>query len=446
MTSTITSVYYNSLGGGTGLGSARSPDGLKKMETFVGWDFDNTWAMVNGEGSYPYLKNLQSGLETETEPIASQITYTGSQITPEPTVKLKSGIPLSKDVHYTLSYGENKNIGTGTVSITGIGELAGFSENLSFEIIPKTLTLSVQNKIYDGTTNATITSINGIIDGDDVSYTATANFADKNIGTAKTVSIDATLSGVQAANYVLNTASPTANITQKPLTITLNPKIISMDLTEPMPSFQDSLAYNGLVTGDALAGTTTITHTFNGFESGMYIITLSGTRTNSNYSISYDNTGLFLIVTGNIPHISNCVIPNIPAQTYTGGQIKPQVTVTCNGTLLTEFTDYRLEYETNIAANGRVTVVGINSYGGTVIKDFEILGGTTKIIRTYATGNTIILENVPTNTKVEVYNLQGKLIHSVRAENFQPLCQIPVHTKGLYIAKIGNEVVKIAVR
>jgi len=55
--------------------------------------------------------------------------------------------------------------------------------------------------------------------------------------------------------------------------------------------------------------------------------------------------------------------------------------------------------------------------------------------------NAITLESLPSNTKIEVYNLQGKLIYSGYSEKSQIL-KIPVQTKGMYIVKIksGSEI------
>jgi hypothetical protein len=66
-------------------------------------------------------------------------------------------------------------------------------------------------------------------------------------------------------------------------------------------------------------------------------------------------------------------------------------------------------------------------------------------IRVQATANAIVLENLPKNAKVEVYNLQGKRIHFSNSENSQIL-KIQVQTKGLYVVKIGNERMRVAVK
>ncbi len=54
-------------------------------------------------------------------------------------------------------------------------------------------------------------------------------------------------------------------------------------------------------------------------------------------------------------------------------------------------------------------------------------------------GKSIILKNLPSNAKIEVYNLQGKRIYSGFPENHQIL-RIGVQTKGVYIIRIrqGN--------
>jgi uncharacterized repeat protein (TIGR02543 family) len=66
-------------------------------------------------------------------------------------------------------------------------------------------------------------------------------------------------------------------------------------------------------------------------------------------------------------------------------------------------------------------------------------------ISVHATSNAIILQNLPTNTKVEVYNLQGKRIYMNNPEN--PLImKIKVQTKGIYIVKINTTIHHIMVK
>ena len=65
-------------------------------------------------------------------PIHAQ-TYTGSQITPEPEVKF-GDITLQKGTDYTLGYGTNINVGTGSVTITFKGNYSG-ETTVYFDIV-----------------------------------------------------------------------------------------------------------------------------------------------------------------------------------------------------------------------------------------------------------------------------------------------------------------------
>jgi Putative Ig domain. len=59
--------------------------------------------------------------------------------------------------------------------------------------------------------------------------------------------------------------------------------------------------------------------------------------------------------------------------------------------------------------------------------------------------NSIMLSNLQSNTKIEVYNLQGKQIYSVHSGNSQIL-RIPVQTKGMYVVKAGSQTMRATVR
>ncbi|MBR3158788.1 MAG: BspA family leucine-rich repeat surface protein [Atopobiaceae bacterium] len=66
-------------------------------------------------------------------------TYTGNAIEPKPTVSL-DGTTLVLDTDYTLSYQNNVNAGTATVTVTGTGDYAG-SVSTTFSIAPRAITV-----------------------------------------------------------------------------------------------------------------------------------------------------------------------------------------------------------------------------------------------------------------------------------------------------------------
>ncbi|MCD7796655.1 MAG: fibronectin type III domain-containing protein [Clostridiales bacterium] len=62
--------------------------------------------------------------------------YTGSAITPEPSVSFDSNSVLTKDVDYTLKYSSNKKLGYGIVEAVGTGNYDGYSQTYRFKIVP----------------------------------------------------------------------------------------------------------------------------------------------------------------------------------------------------------------------------------------------------------------------------------------------------------------------
>jgi hypothetical protein len=62
-------------------------------------------------------------------------TYTGKAIKPTVTVKTLNDVKLKEGKNYTVSYENNTDYGTGTITITGIGKYHG-SKTLTFKIRP----------------------------------------------------------------------------------------------------------------------------------------------------------------------------------------------------------------------------------------------------------------------------------------------------------------------
>jgi len=132
--------------------------------------------------------------------------------------------------------GKTVNIGGVSLSDGGNGGLAAnytvaATATTTATIAPKQLILNatVNNKVYDGTVNATLRSygLSGFVGSETVSgvYTGSASFADKNVGSNKGVTITGiTLingaNGGLATNYAVSTAAnSTASITPATLTI-----------------------------------------------------------------------------------------------------------------------------------------------------------------------------------------------------------------------------------
>ena len=155
-------------------------------------------------------------------------------------------------------------VGIDVVAGTGYGNQTMHSEQWTFTIGPKPVTItdiSADNKVYDGTVNATITgtpAISGLVVGDEndvtvVTTSAKAAFADADAGTAKTVNFSGyALTGAKAGNYTLaQPASVTANISPKELTIA-DVTVAEKSYDGTMEAAVTSVTFNGLVSSESL--------------------------------------------------------------------------------------------------------------------------------------------------------------------------------------------------
>ena len=240
--------------------------------------------------------------------IADQ-TYTGSTITPA-IAATNGNINLIATTDYTLSYSNNTDVGTATITLTGIGSYTG-TRTVTFNITAKAISLtglSGVNKMYDGTKKATVAgtaTLTGVIGNDDVNLAGTPvfSFASANAGTVS-ITIDGyRLSGTKASNYTLSPPSLSASITQQPLTIKANNASKFVVAPQDPVGFA-SATYTGFVNGEdasSLSGTLLITRPTSNVDvaAGTYTNTLIASGLSStNYAISY-SPGDFTIIPSN---------------------------------------------------------------------------------------------------------------------------------------------------
>jgi hypothetical protein len=190
---------------------------------------------------------------------------------------------------------DNKNVGMNkTVTLSGASLTGTDAGNYALDsvatdaanITPKhiTGTFTAPDKVYDGNTSATALTrgLVGDIAADDVELTGgTATFDNKNVGIGKVVTLSgATLSGIDAGNYVLDSIATTlANITPKALTvagITANNKPFDGNTTATLNLTLAALV--GVVPGDAVTlNTAGAVGTFLTSEvGGPHVVTISG--------------------------------------------------------------------------------------------------------------------------------------------------------------------------
>ena len=129
---------------------------------------------------------------------------------------------LVKDTDYTLSYADNTNAGTATVTVTGIGNYTG-TQDKEFEIEQRPLTVvpdADQSKTFGAADPVFAYSHSGAADGETPSFTgALSRVAGEDVGAYEiqigTLALGAER-GFQASNYTLTfTSGVTFAVTAK---------------------------------------------------------------------------------------------------------------------------------------------------------------------------------------------------------------------------------------
>ena len=98
--------------------------------------------------------------------------YKGSAWEQDPVVTV-DGVTLTKDTDYTVTYTPNIDVGTVTITITGIGDYSG-TVTKTFEITPAPLVVNWSDKDtfqYDGQYHIRKGTVTGDVTGETIEFT-----------------------------------------------------------------------------------------------------------------------------------------------------------------------------------------------------------------------------------------------------------------------------------
>ena len=291
--------------------------------------------------------------------------YTGSAITPTVDIS-NNGSYLTEDTDFTVSYSNNKKIGTAKVTITGIGNYTGTKE-VTFRILPRSVnnvTVMLDDDpyyYYAYYTGKAIKPKVTLTDGSktlvkDTDYTI--SFSDNvNVGTGKI-----TITGIGSYGDT------------REITFSIYPKsIYYLDISLEGDCYYTGSAITPAVTvKDEDRGVTlkkdedyTVECTDN-TSVGWAYVTIKG---KNNYSGSY--SGYFYIYPRDLA--TTTVALEKQNWYYTGKAIEPKVIVKANKKTLKEGKDYTLSYSDNVnVGTGTITVTGVDNCYGTASISFEI--------------------------------------------------------------------------
>jgi len=437
-----------------GIGSGPSTGGLSttammSSASFSNLDVKSIWFLYEGH-TYPLLRDFMTPLTVTAKSAVSKV-YDKAVFAGD----LLSYSQPSIDASLLLgSRGAAEN--ATTVGSYPIDPSPLYSSQLGYLITPVgsgTLTItaapltiagvSASNKVYDGTTAATVTSatLAGKISGDDVTLTlGTASFATKDTGTAKDVLLSGySIGGADAGNYTLN-ALPTltANITARPVTITgvtASNKVYdgSTAATLSGGTFVDTIVGDALtlVAGVGAFDTKDVGTAKPISASGYSII---GTNA-SNYTLSAQPIDLSANITPKTIHVV------ATADTITTGTTGYALTYTYDSLLTGDSLTGELVCNLGNTAGTYAILIGTLTAGGNYTIDF-------------ASANFVITEPIVTppeiikstqslaftgRTNASIFNLKGVQVWSGSLDVVNGQVKMPSIGKGRWVVKLMKQ-------
>lgn len=362
---------------------------------------------------------------TNPDPVISgdtELTYDGTDHFKDYTLTAPTGTVKVMEKDFTISSSpslvgwslvEQEIKNAGTYTLTATNGTSTIEKKVTVE--PAEISIqsaTVQDKTYDGNQDATVTGVEftGLVNSESLSlgtdYTATATFADKNVGDSKSATVTVTLKGGGNYTFAQSGNTTNANGTIRPLPVTLtwitpttftydgNLKTVIATVTNLVVGDEITLTYEGY-TGTAVGNYTA------------EVIWLG----NDNYTLEgVENTTLNWEIVG--ASIAEATVELSEDEfTYTGSEQKPDVTVKLGENTLTENTDYTVTFGDNSTDAGTytVTVTGTGNYSGTATATYTISPAALTI-----TGATLASKTYDgtTNATVESVTFSG-LVNSV---------------------------------
>ena len=293
--------------------------------------------------------------------------YTGRPITPAIEASL-NGIPLIKGQDYTVSWKNNKNAGTATVTLKGVGELSG-TVRKTFTIKRRKLSDAVivaDTALYKKGKKAkpaVYVFLDGLkVGASDYKIDYGTDFstgAHTIILTAKNKSKKFEPGSEASVNFIIADASCNSVLLRKA-------KVKGLEKKEYDGNAQVQNSFNVRVGKEYLTGNDYSVQYFNNTDAGTAFMLLTGTG-------KYTGVKLVKFKIKKSKAYADVKVDDASCN-FTGYAQRPPVKVTLGSKTLVEGVDYTLSYSKNIkAGTGKVKVKGKGNYTGNIgTADFSI--------------------------------------------------------------------------
>ncbi len=266
-----------------------------------------------------------------------------------------------------------KGVGTATITCTYESDTTFATKTFTINVTPKGLTANVSHDPItygdEAPADGYTVTFSGLLTGDEITdtdYTVGTEYKQGNpAGKYKfTVALDTN----KVKNYTINTVNGELVVNKKELTddavtVTVLGETPVYDGIEKKPSVEVKYGETTLAAADY-----TVSYS-NNVNAGVNTASVTVTS-NDNSSYKFTATKNFTIAPA---PISGAMIVNIPSVTYDTKAHTPEVTVTFNGSKLTD-ADYTVSYGEDCinAGTATVTVTGKGNFTGTASKTFTI--------------------------------------------------------------------------
>lgn len=343
--------------------------------------------------------------ETMIAGIAESYTYTGKEITFDDAISVHDeGVLLEKDKDYTITYDDNKEVGKGSVTITGTGNYKE-SVTKNFEITPvdaSDLTASLDRTFgyYDdsNTNNATVTVTHGSHTVDSSEITLTVTRQDSTIESGDVVQEGLKLTFNKAGIYTIHVVVSGTHTGAFDLTYTLLPQDVASDdfqvATDPVDRVWTYDGGNHAFGVTVTSGGTPLQKDVD-FTLRYTYLPYVGSQEESEYdpeSTEFTEAGIYTVIVEGIENytghaelvaliqprdLSDAGITATFAQTelvYNGEAQEPGVTLTYNGTAITQLKDTEYYGNTNAGEAQALSAAsaGCNNFTGARVDAFTI--------------------------------------------------------------------------
>ena len=330
---------------------------------------DKTETQWNDDERSTYDKTLTWKIQPNANALTlerkdnSAITYNGQEQEPEYIVK-SGNTELTAGTDYTLSYSNNTNAGTATVTATGLDNYAGATGSAEFTIAKAAVALTwsgADTRTYDGKASNVTASVTNKIGNDDVTVTVTGGTA-VNAGTY--IATATGLAGDKAKNYQLPETGLSQEYTINRAALTIASVAVEGKTYDGTTDAKvTSVTFNGLQNGEELVSGTdyTVAGVFAEADVGERTVTVTVTMRDTAKAKNYQLEKTTATATATITPVQTTLELTAKDAVYTGLAYDAETKLTASANVENPDITYTYYADSNGAKGAKLDGAPVNA-------------------------------------------------------------------------------------